>query len=64
MNLKQERNELFDEQFRPKTQDIERLKVFCKEISHITGVQVCNEKGMMYEYLPQIYQSAVNKSEM
>lgn len=64
MDLQKERQELFDNQFKPKTQDIDRLKDFCKELSKITGIQVCNDKGMMYEYLPQVYQSAVKKSEM
>ncbi|MBQ8218197.1 MAG: hypothetical protein IJZ79_02735 [Bacilli bacterium] len=64
MDLVKERQELFDEKFRLKSSDAERVKEFCKEISKITGVQVCNDKGMIYEYIPQVYQSAVKKSEM
>lgn len=64
MDIRVEREALFDDKFKPKSQDIERIKLFCKEISNITGVQVCNDKGMLYEYIPQVYKSAVKKIEM
>lgn len=64
MNIREEREVLFDENFRPKSQDVGRIKVFCKEISRITGVLVCNDKGMLYEYISQVYQSAVKKIEV
>jgi len=63
-SIEKERHELFDENFKLKSSDTERIKEFCKKISNITGVQVCNDKGMIYEYIPQVYQSAVKKSEM
>ncbi len=63
MNIQEEREALFDDRFRPKSQDIERIKKFCQTISSITGVQVCNDKGMIYEYIPQVYQSALKKLE-
>lgn len=59
--LEQERNILFDENFNYKSNDIERIKQFCKALKEITGVQVCNVQGSAYEYLPQIYRSAINK---
>lgn len=61
MNIQEEREALFDDRFKPRSQDIERIKNFCQTISKITGVQVCNDKGMIYEYIPQVYQSALNK---
>ena len=61
MDIQQERIELFDENFKPISTDIIRVKNFCQAISDITGVQVCNDKGMTYEYLPQVYISAVKK---
>jgi hypothetical protein len=63
MNIQEERDALFDEHFKPKSQNIERIKKFCQEISSITGVQVCNDKGMIYEYIAQVYQSALKKLE-
>ena len=63
MNIKEERAAIFDDTFKPKIQDVERIRKFCQEISTITGVQVCNDKGMLYEYLPQVYQSALKKLE-
>lgn len=64
MDIQVERETLFDEKFKPKSQDSERIKEFCKEISRITGVQVCNDKGMIYEYISKVYQSAVKKIEV
>lgn len=59
--LEKERNELFDANFKYKSTDIKRIIKFCKTLREITGVQVCNAQGSMYEYLPQIYRSALNK---
>lgn len=64
MDLVKERNELFDENFKVKINDVQRIKTFCDEINKITGVQVCNNAGMIYEYLPQVYKSAVKHIEM
>lgn len=63
MNIKEEREEIFDADFKTKIQDIDRIKKFCQEISSITGVQVCTDKGMIYEYLPQAYKSALKTLE-
>lgn len=59
--LEKERNELFDEEFRCKSNDIERVKNFCKYLREVSGVQVCNCQGSTFEYLPQIYRSVINK---
>ena len=63
LDLVKERNELFDDKFRIKSSDFNRIKLFCTEITHITGVQVFNEKGMIYEYLPKVYNSALQISK-
>ena len=34
MNIQEERDALFDEHFKPKSQNIERIKKFCQEIIH------------------------------
>lgn len=59
--LEKERNELFDEQFKHKSNNPERVKEFCQELRDVTGVQVCNNNGLTYEYLPQVYNSVVKK---
>ena len=59
--LKNEREELFDEDFKHKSDDIERLAKFGQTLKDITNVQVCTSTGSTYEYLPQVYRSAINK---
>lgn len=61
MDIIKEREELFDGDFNPKVQDIDRIKAFCKELSEITNIQTCTDQGALYEYLPKVYNSAVNK---
>lgn len=63
-NLENERNELFDDSFKHKTDDVNRIREFCKGLSDVTGVQVCNNVGSTYEYLPQVYRSVVRNNEM
>ena len=57
--LKKWRDKLFTENFKPKTSNIEEIVNFCKELSNITGIQVCTDDGLIYEYLPQVYKSVV-----
>lgn len=59
-----EREVLFDEDFRLKSKDLNRIKKFCKMLCDETGIQVCNNNGSIYEYLPQVYNSVVKKYEM
>lgn len=59
MDIQKEREELFDENFKLKSNDIERIRNFCQELSNLTNVQVCTNNGMLYEYLPQVYNSAL-----
>ncbi len=63
MDIREERQELFDEDFNHKSQNVERVKNFCKVLSDTTGVQVCNNSGMTYEYLPQVYNSVEKLKE-
>lgn len=59
MDLKEERNILFDENFNVKEKDKDRIVKFCRELTNITGVQVCTQFGQLYEYLPEVYKSVV-----
>ena len=59
MDIQKEREELFDENFKLKSNDVERIRNFCQELSNLTNVQVCTNNGMLYEYLPQVYNSAL-----
>jgi hypothetical protein len=64
MDIVQRKNELFDENFKCKTDNIEDVKEFCDVLTDVTGVQVCTNNGQMYEYLPNAYISAVNANEV
>lgn len=63
-SLVEERNELFDESFKPKIRDLDKILKFCKKLSDETGIQVCTNNGHLYEYLPQVYNSVVKKYEV
>lgn len=62
MDLVKERNELFDEDFKPKVSDIERIVAFCQRLTNMTGIQCCTYYGAIFECLPNVYESVV-KSE-
>ena len=64
MNIQNEKNKLFDENFNSKTDDVGAIITFCEILRAKTGIQVCNGLGMMYEYLPQVYNSVVKLNEM
>lgn len=59
MTLQEQRNKLFDENFNCISTDLNLLLAFSDEVKARTGIQVANKYGMMYEYLPQVYNSAV-----
>lgn len=59
MTLQEQRKVLFDENFKCISNDIDLLLDFSDKIKSLTGIQVANKYGMMYEYLPQVYNSAV-----
>ena len=58
--LKKKKEELFNEDFSIKINDINEIKNFCKELSLISGIQVCNAFGYINEHLPKVYNSVVN----
>lgn len=64
MDLIKERNELFDENFKCITNDVDRVFAFCEELKNITGILVGNQLGYMYEYLPRVYKGAIQELEM
>jgi hypothetical protein len=64
MDIIAKKNQLFDENFNSITTDVEEIISFCDILRNKTGVQVCNCFGMMYEYLPQVYNSVVKLNEM
>lgn len=63
MNLETLRNKLFDEDFKLKSgsDNLTELLYFCAELKNITGIQVCTYNGLLYEYLPQVYNSVVKR---
>lgn len=59
MTLQEEKELLFDENFNCITTDTEQIIHFCNRLKKITGIHTCNHLGMMYEYLPIVYRSAL-----
>lgn len=59
MDLKKEREELFDKMFKPKIEDVDRIVAFCQELTNKTGIQCCTFYGAMYECLPEVYESVI-----
>lgn len=57
------RDILFNENFSIKTDNVEDVKDFCKELTDITGVQCCNAFGYTNELLPRVYYSALGTLE-
>ena len=64
MDIVTKKNQLFDDDFNSKTDNVEEIISFCTTLRNITGIQVCNCLGMMYEYLPQVYNSVVKLNEV
>lgn len=63
MTLVEERECLFDENFKCKTDNYEDIIHFCKRLKEISGIQTCNHLGMMYEYLPEVYAGIIAKQK-
>lgn len=61
MDLRKEREELFDKNFKCKTQDVQRVYEFCNELTRISNIFVGNKYGMTYEYLPKVYNGVIAK---
>jgi len=59
MTLREEKESLFDENFNCLTRDTDKIIHFCNRLKQITGIHTCNHLGMMYEYLPIVYRSAL-----
>ncbi len=60
MTLKEEKESLFDNDFNYKTTDVTAIIHFCDRLKSITGIRTCNHLGMIYEYLPIVYKSALS----
>lgn len=63
-DIANEKEELFDSDFRCINQDQERVVKFCDELTKKSSILCCTKSGKIYEYLPQIYNSVVKSSEM
>lgn len=59
MDILKERNDLFDESFKPKVNDVDRIVAFCQELTSKTGIQCCTYYGAIFECLPNVYESVV-----
>lgn len=59
MDLLKERNDLFDETFKPKIDDVDRIVAFCQELTQKTGIQCCTYYGAIFECLPNVYKSVI-----
>jgi hypothetical protein len=57
--LKAIREKLFDENFKPKYNDVPTIKEFCQELANKTGIQCCTHYGAMYEYVEEVYNSVI-----
>lgn len=64
MDIKEERNELFDKNFKCKTTDQARLSAFCNELTEKSKILCGTKSGKLYEYLPKIYNGLVKKDEV
>lgn len=64
MDIVREREELFDEDFKSKTNDIKRIYEFCTELTRISNILVGNRYGQMYEYLPRVYRGVKRQLEV
>ena len=59
MTLREEKESLFDDNFKCIVTEPEKVIHFCNRLKKITGIHTCNHLGMTYEYLPVVYQSAL-----
>ena len=54
------RNELFDSDFNLVSNDVDKIVIFCKELTDKTGIQACNVFGYVNELTPKLYASVIN----
>ena len=64
MTIQEEKELLFDDNFECREKvTAEDIIHFCDRLKEITGIQTCNASGMRYEYLPKVYQGAIELLE-
>ena len=61
MNLQEEKNALFDEDFKCITEDKQALVDFCEELTNQSKILCCTKSGKMYEYVSNVYNSVVGQ---
>ncbi len=57
--LKEEYEKIFDDAGYIKIKNTEQIITFCKTISELTGIQCCDKYGNVYEYVHEVYHSAL-----
>lgn len=61
MNLKEEKEYLFNQDYSIKNKDVDRLILFCNELTNKTGIQLCTNNGAMFEVLPKVCNSIIKE---
>ena len=64
MDIREERDLIFDENYKCKSNDIHEVISFCERVTEKAKIQICTPKGQMYEYLPNVCRSVVKSIEM
>ena len=49
MDIREERDLIFDENYKCKSNDIHEVISFCERVTEKATVQICTPKGQMYE---------------
>lgn len=57
--IEKEYNEIFDADKKIITDNEDKILDFCKILTMITGIQVCNKYGNIYDYIHEVYISAL-----
>lgn len=60
MNLVEEKERLFDDDFNCKTDNVDEVVNFCDELTKESKILCCTKSGKLYEHLPNVYISMVN----
>lgn len=58
--LEEQYKNIFDENQNLKTADEEYVREFCNNILGLTGIQVCNKYGDLYDYIHKVYKASLN----
>lgn len=61
--LEEQYQNIFDENQNLKTDDAEYIREFCNNILALTGIQVCNKYGDLYDYIHKVYKASLNVLE-